>query len=65
MTDNKIKFVNLCGNLGKDLINAIYSAAYRLEATEVIVNKAKYNKYADIQLNCENDCIAWRYAVNI
>ena len=60
-----MKFTNLAGNLGNDLIKAIYAAAYRLEATEIVVNKAKYNRYADIGLFCEDGCIAWHYSVNL
>ena len=60
-----MKFTNLAGNLGNDLIKAIYAAAYRLEATEIIVNSAKFNKYADIYLGCEDDCIDWHYKVSI
>lgn len=61
----KINLINLSGNLGNELIKAIYSVAYKLEATEVIVNKAKYNRYADIQLNCADNCIDWHYKVNL
>ena len=61
----KINLVNLSGNLGNELIKAIYTVAYRLEATEVIVNKAKYNRYADVQLNCADGCIDWHYQVNV
>lgn len=60
-----MKFTNLSGNIGNDLIKAIYSAAYRLEATEIVVNKAQYNIYADIGLFCEDGCIDWHYCVSL
>lgn len=59
----KITFTNLAGNLGNDLIKAIYAAAYRLEATEIIVNSAKYGRYADTSLFCGDSCIDWHYIV--
>lgn len=59
----KIKFTNLAGNLGNDLIKAIYAAAHRLEATEIVVNSAKYGKYADVTLYADEGCIDWHYIV--
>ena len=58
-----MKFNNLSGIIGKELIKEIYSTAYRLEADEIVVNKAKYNKYADIALFQGNDCIDWHIIV--
>lgn len=46
----KIIFTNLAGNLGNDLIKAIYAKAYRLEANEIVVHKGKYNKYAVVTM---------------
>ena len=59
VNNSKLSFV------GRDLIKAIYSVAHRLEATEVIINKAKYNDWADCELNCEDGCIDWHYIVCI
>lgn len=60
-----MKFTNLSGNLGNDLIKAIYSEAYKLEANEIIVNVSKYNKWADIALFEGNDCICWHIIVSL
>lgn len=61
----KISFTNLAGNLGGDLIKAIYAAAHRLDATEIIVNSAKYNRCADIYLGCADGCIEWHYKISV
>lgn len=60
-----MEFINLAGSLGNDLIKKIYAAAYRLEAKTIIVNKAKYNSYAEIELHCPDGCIDWHYNVNV
>ena len=62
---NKIKFTNLSGNMGNALIKDIYKIAYRLEATEVIVNKSKYGKNATCDLFCGIDCVAHDYVIAI
>lgn len=61
----KLKFTNLVGNLGNDLIKEIYRVAYRLDATEVIVKSGKYNRYAVIELFENDDCIDLNYTVSI
>jgi hypothetical protein len=61
----KITFTNLAGNLGNDLIKAIYSVAHKLGATEIIVNSARYNRYADVYLGCADGCIDWHYKVTL
>lgn len=63
----KIKIENLskCSFLGKDLIKKIYAAAYKLDATDVIVNKAKYNRYAECELFENGNCIDWHYEINV
>ena len=58
-----MKFTNLSGNIGNNLIRAIYSEAYKLEANEIIVNRSKYNKWADISLFNDTDCIDWHIIV--
>lgn len=50
--------------LGKDLIKAIYSVAKRLDANYVVVNIARYNKYAEVDLFSNNDCIEWGYYIS-
>lgn len=51
--------------LGKDLIKAIYSVAGRLDANYVVVDKARYNKYAEISLFEDNNCIDWDYPISV
>ena len=51
--------------LGKDLIKAIYSTAYRLEANYVVVNKARYNMYAEVELYENDNCIDWKYGISV
>ena len=60
-----MKFTNLSRNLGSDLIKAIYSAAYRLEADEIVVNKSIYGRYADVALFDGGNCIEWHYIVSL
>lgn len=54
-----MKFVNnsKVSFLGTDLIKKIYARAYRLDANVIIVNNAKYNRYAEIELFEDEDCI--------
>ena len=59
----KIKFTNLAGNLGNDLIKRIYAKAYRLEATEVVVKSGKYGRYAVVDMFEGNDCIVENYTI--
>lgn len=59
----KIKFENLSGNIGNDLIKKIYATAYRLEANHIVVHKAKYNRYAKVDLFLNDDCICWDYTI--
>ena len=55
---SKVKLTNdLCYKLSPELIKAIYRKAYLLDATEVVVNKAKWD-WADLNLYDGNDCIA-------
>ena len=59
-----MKMVNDLGfRLSPTLIKAIYRKAYNLEATEIVVNKAKWN-WADISLFDGNDCIDWHISIN-
>jgi hypothetical protein len=63
----KINVSNISANsnLGKELYKAIYSVACSLDATDVVVTKSSYNKYAELQLYDSNDCIAWRYPLSV
>ena len=61
----KIDNLSSCTFLGKDLIKKISVESYRLCATYVIVNKAKYNKYAECELFEDGNCIDWHYSINI
>ena len=61
----KMIFTNLCGNLGNDLIKEIYKKAHNLDATEIVVTKAKYNRFAIVELYENNDCIALDYTVSL
>ena len=62
----KIQFTNLSGNIGNELIKKIYATAHRLEANEIIVHKAKYNRYAIVTL-FENPygCICENYTISL
>jgi len=60
-----MEFNNFAGNLGDILIKKVYADAYRLEATIITVNKAKYNKYAVVNLECKYGCICWDYVVSL
>ena len=51
--------------LGKDLIKAIYKVAGKLDADYVVVDKARYNKYAEISLFEDNNCIDWAYTISV
>ncbi len=54
-----MKIVNdLCFKMSPQLIKNIYREAYRLEATKVEVNKAKWN-WADVTMFEGDDCIEW------
>lgn len=62
----KLEFTNLSGNIGNELIKKIYATAHRLEANEIIVHKAKYNRYAIVTL-FENPhaCICENYTISL
>ena len=51
--------------LGKDLIKAIYKVAGKLDADYAVVDKARYNKYAEISLFEDNNCIDWAYTISV
>lgn len=61
----KIEFTNLVGNLGNDLIKKIYTIAYNLDATKVIVKSGKYGKYAICELFEDGNCIEWNYTISL
>lgn len=62
----KIELENLSNVsfLGKDLIKEIYATCNKLDANYVVVNKAKYNKYAEVALFNANDCVDWGYPIS-
>lgn len=60
-----MKFDNFAGNLGNELIKEIYRRAYSLEATEIVVHRAKYNSYAIVDLFCEDGAIAWNMTISL
>lgn len=51
--------------IGNELLKEVYKRGYNLEASEIIIHKAKYNKYANVSLFCEDGCIDWSYNVSI
>ena len=63
--NQKIEFNNFSGNLGKNLINAIYKEAYKLEVNQVNVILSKYNKFATCELFDGENCISWKHTVSI
>lgn len=48
----KVNIVNetCCKCLGVDLLKLIYSIAYRQKATDVIISKCTYNRWAEVTL---------------
>ena len=50
--------------IGKDLLKAVMREAYSLEATDVIINKVRYNKWAEVELRYYNNCIARDYSIS-
>ena len=58
-----MKIVNdLCFKMSPQLIKNIYREAYRLEATSVKINKAKWNQ-ADVTMFEDDDCIEWHIKI--
>ena len=60
-----MKFENYMGNIGKELIKKIYSLAYSLYATRIVIHKSKYNKYAIVDLFEGNNAICHNYIVSL
>lgn len=60
-----MKFENYANNIGKELIKKIYGVAYGLQATEIVVHKAKYNKFAVVSLFENNDAICHDYIISL
>lgn len=52
-------------NIGVELRKAIYSVARKLEADYVVVELARYNKYAEITMFEGGNCVEWSYPVSI
>lgn len=61
----KIQNNSKCSFLGRELLAEIYRTAGRLYADEVVVNEAKYNRYAEIELFEDGNCIDWHYSINV
>lgn len=64
MATIKLENLSNVSFLGNELIKSIYAVASRLDANYVVVNMARYNKYAEIDLFNGNDCIDWGYPVS-
>lgn len=60
-----MKFENYSGNVGNELIKKIYGKAYGLYANRIVVNKAKYNKFAIVDFFEGNDCICQDYVISL
>lgn len=60
-----MKVTNLSRNTGNKLMKAIYKKAYELDATEVVINKVSYEKYAVVNMFEGNDAICWDYTIAI
>jgi hypothetical protein len=60
-----MKFENYANNIGNELIKKIYGVAYGLYATRIVVHKAKYNKFAVVDLFENNDAICHDYIVSL
>ena len=61
----KIQNNSNCSFLGKRLIAEIYKTAERLYADEIVVNEANYNRYAEVELFEDGNCIDWHYRINV
>ena len=60
-----MRFENYAGNVGNELIKKIYGKAYGLYANKIVVRKAKYNKFAVVDLFEGNDCICHDYVISL
>lgn len=60
-----MKFENYAGNIGNELIKKIYGKAYGLYANRIVVHKAKYNRYAVVDLFEGNDCVCNDYVISL
>lgn len=54
-----------CRCVGVDLLKAIYAAMNRLDATDAVINKCKYNEWAEIELFQNGNAIDWHYNVSV
>lgn len=54
-----------CRCVGVDLLKAIYSTMGRLSATDAVINKCRYNKWAEIELFENGNAISWNYNVYV
>lgn len=54
-----------CKCVGVDLLKAIYATMAKLDATDAVINKCKYNKWAEIELFENGNAIDWHHNVNV
>jgi hypothetical protein len=60
-----MKFENYAGIIGNALIKKIYKIAGKLYANKITVNKARYEKFAVVDLFEDNNCICHDYVVSL
>lgn len=71
LVDNKrnevdvMKLENYGATIGGALIKKIYAVGYSLYANRIVVHKAKYNKFAVVDLFENNDCICHDYVISL
>lgn len=65
MAKVRVENYTSCRCVGVDLLKAIYAAAYRLQATDVVINKVRYNRWAEVELFEDGNAIDWHYDVNV
>lgn len=54
-----------CACIGVNLRKAIYATAEKLCATDVVINKVVYDKWAQVELFEHGHCIDWKYEVEV
>lgn len=65
MSRKHVENYTSCQCVGVDLLKAIYAAMYRLDATDAVINKIRYNRWAEVELFNHGDAIDWHYQVNV
>ena len=51
--------------IGKRLYGEICEKAYKLEATDVVIRKAKFDRWAEVDLFENGNAIAWSLQVSV